>query len=492
MDKLHPSCNAGSVVMTGFIILFFGVFIAFLFGFDRSGLWLIPLILSSFSSSYFVWSKYPWESSLAPYISFGGALLLACFLNRIFYLADFVVSGERFSEWPFYARNQEIAVLKAEVLTVLGIFITFVAWIYAGGLKVSRLVVLAPTPALGVHLLTTIYAISMVVLVGAGAFGQIAGLAQLMNAILGLGAACAFFLPAQAVEGRLLRLALSALMCAPFFYQALGSGMKENIILSILPLGYYFWIAVRSRFLRLISMLFVLVFLGLLTSYIGFFRAEVWQKDRALSQRDVVKGYSQLVARHGLESVLGNGIKQFFQRSNASSYRGWAISRADEYGYEPELVFAPMVYVFIPRMIWPDKPMIRQGWEYSGLVFGSRYTYWSSSSTAAGYYPALYLGGGWLAVLIGAVVVGLIIALFMRLAWRLGGLQLLYFYSFSIIPYALRLDETWTVGAISGPVIGFVYVWVIYFLLSLFYPKASLVRFTRSSSVRALDAQRKL
>ena len=180
-----------------------------------------------------------------------------------------------------------------------------------------------------------------------------------------------------------------------------------------------------------------------------------------------MRNYSENVSREGFTATSGKGVEQFLERANASSYRGWAVSRADEYRYEPGLVFKPLTYVFIPRMIWPEKPLIRQGWQYSGLVFGSSYTVWSDSSTAAGYYSALYLGGGWIAVFLGASAIGVMMAALMRFAWQLGGQQLLSLYSFSMIAYALRLDEAWPVGAISGPIISFVYVYVIYTVFNL-------------------------
>ena len=476
--------SAREVLLTASTFSFGGFCFAIILGLDRTGWWLVPLLASSFLATYFVWRKFPWNNSLAPYMSFGGALLLACFLNRILYLGDFLVAGERFSEWPYYVSNPEIAVLKAELMSVMGVFITFFAWVYAGGLRVARRVILGASAAINPRLFLVIYISSLILLVVIQVFGRAAGFSAMAGVMMGLGAACSFFLPAQILRGRYVQVTVAGLMCAPFFYVALGTGMKESIILSILPAAYYFWVAVKSRSMRVTAILVAVVSISILTSFIGYFRAEVWQQGREVSRTESVKEYSALVSREGLSNVLSAGAQKFLGRANASVYRGWAVARADEYGYEPELVFAPMAFVFIPRFIWAEKPLIRQGWEYSGLVFGSKYTRWSTSSTAAGYYPALYLGGGWIAVLLGALAVGVMMAMLMRLASLLGGQQLLSLFSYSMIPYALRLDESWTVGALSGPIISFVYVYAIYTVFNLVFSRNRKVYFSLKGGAR--------
>jgi hypothetical protein len=149
-------------------------------------------------------------------------------------------------------------------------------------------------------------------------------------------------------------------------------------------------------------------------------------------------------------------------RSDAAPYRGWTMAVAEADGYQPELVFAPLLYVFVPRMAWPEKPAIRQGWEFSGLVFGPAYMAWNESSLSAGLYPALYLGAGWPGVLIGAFAIGALMAGLSALARRIGGPVLAGLFTLTLLPYALRLDEAWTVGAFSGPIINFVYIAAIF------------------------------
>jgi hypothetical protein len=222
------------------------------------------------------------------------------------------------------------------------------------------------------------------------------------------------------------------------------------------------WTHSRRRAWRISLVGTALLAAALVTAYIGYFRAEVWYADRAADQSQVYGEFTEAIRRDGLLPTAGTGLFEFLARSDAAPYRGWTMAVADSDGFQPELVFAPMVYVFVPRILWPEKPAVRQGWEFSGLVFGPEYIAWSDSSLSAGLYPALYLGAGWPAVMLGAVGLGLLMACLGWLASRLGGPVLAGLYTLSLLPYALRLDEAWTVGAFSGPIINFVYVTLIF------------------------------
>jgi len=130
-----------------------------------------------------------------------------------------------------------------------------------------------------------------------------------------------------------------------------------------------------------------IIVVALLASYVGFYRDEVWQRKQTASTANVAAQFLQKTEESGTVRTLSEGLTSFISRSNASYHRGWAVSIADEQGYEPALVFGPLIYVFVPRLLWPEKPPIKQGWEFSGLVFGDQFIAWSGSSTRPGSMP---------------------------------------------------------------------------------------------------------
>lgn len=449
----------------------------------RVDAWLGAMFAGSALAAYFVWRTIRWPDAWARYLSFGGVLLLACAVNRILYLADIVVS-ERFAlEWPFYAQDPVAATIKAEIATLLGTFLVVASWLLAGGAQYSPGTVLQQDRKGLLLLLGTAYAGSLLALVLTIVLPDIARVSgQLLPTLLGIGAATAFFLPLLLARHRGMRLLLVVLMALPFFYTALGTGSKEAILLALAPSAFLFWMYSRHIAARLALGLAAVLVVAVITSYISYFRDEVWYADRAVAQQQVLEEYFDAVDANGVPATVSEGVQAFLDRNDAGAYRGWAVSQADQYGHEPRLVFAPLSYALVPRLLWPGKPEIQQGLEFSGLVFGDSYIASIDSSLSAGLFSALYLGQGWLAVVLGALAIGTMMALLARLAARLGGPVLAGLYSLSLLPYALRLDENWTVGAFTAPIITFAYVLVIFQLARI---GASILRWPDAAPVRA-------
>lgn len=425
--------------------------------------WWLPLLAASGLAAALVWRRCRWPDEWSRYLSFGALVLLACAVNRMLYIGDLALSGDAYLQWPFTVQQPEVSIIKAEVATLLGTLLCVFSWLAAGGARHSPgLLLQAPNRALR-RLLLVSYVASLAALVVFVLFPQFYALSgQLLPTMLVLGSATAFFVPMLVTRRKLTRLALVVVMGLPFVYVALGSGMKENIILALIPTAYMLWHYSPRRGPRVALCAVAVLVIALVASYISFFRDEVWYADTAADQSAVLGNYLDAVDADGLGATIASGLEEFLARNDAAPYRGWAIAISDAEGYQPRLVFAPMLEVFVPRVLWPGKPAIRQGWEYSGLVFGPRYAAWNESSLSAGFFPALYLGYGWLAVVLGAVGVGWMMALLTRLALRLGGPLLVGLFTLAMVPYALRLDEAWTVGAFSGPVITLVYIYLIF------------------------------
>lgn len=420
--------------------------------------WLPLLWLSGAAAALAMWRQVRWPDDWSRYLSFGAVLLLMCAINRAFYIVDYLMVGARFDEWPFFVAAPKIAVFKGELLTVVGIFITVLAWQTAGGLAVRPAAVLDRLQTRK-WLLAVLYGMSLVGLILSARLPLMAArLGQLLPTLLGVGVASAFLLPLAMFRMRLVRLGGVALLSAPYIVMASGAGMKENIILALLPLTVLSWSYLRHPILRVGMLVIGLMGLALITSYVEQFRDQVWRVRVAATENEVLESFIGALRSDEAGTVLSNGLTRFVARSNAAYAHGWAVSIADEQQRQPGLVFAPMAYVFVPRVLWPEKPEIRQGWEYSGLVFGDEFVAWSESSTAAGFYTSLYLGYGWPAWVAGAALVGILLATMSRAAQRLGGTFAAGLYILAMLPFALRLDETWSAGALSGPIISLVYV----------------------------------
>lgn len=83
------------------------------------------------------------------------------------------------------------------------------------------------------------------------------------------------------------------------------------------------------------------------------------------------------------------------------TYHGFAMAQYD--GGYPGNTLKNLPYLFIPRLLWPDKPiMTLQGVEFTELIFGHR-----SSHTGLGLFGELYWNGGYWYIFLFSIYVGL-------------------------------------------------------------------------------------
>jgi len=458
MAKLTVKRNVLVPVAAPVTLYLTGCLIAVLLAVFSDDVWQPILFMTGGMAALLAWRLMRWSDPWARYFSFGAVLLLACALNRAFYIADYLLSGTRFHEWPFYASSPQFAVFKAEFMTVVGTLLTVLFWKLSGGAKVSPWIVKENSGS-SFRVMVVAYSFSLISMILAELQPQFAAsLGQLLPTLLGIGLISSYLIPLTRSRNAHARLLIVSILSIPFVVLASGTGMKENLILALLPMAISAWQRFRGLVFRGAMIIVALLVLGMITSYVNFYRDEVWIGHSNAQTDRVLEDFVQQVENDGVEVTLGKSIPQFIGRSNASVHHGWAVAIADDRGYEPNLIFSPMIYVFVPRMIWPEKPLIRQGWEFSGMVFGTHYTTWSDSSTAAGLYPSLYLGGGWFSVICGAMVLGVLLGKLSLLSYRAGGSVAAGLFLLSMLPFVLRLDETWTAGAFSGPIISCVYV----------------------------------
>ncbi len=408
------------------------------------------------------WRRIQWSDGWQRYLSFGAALLSIGILSRAFAIADYFLVGMQYDEWPFSTHSPEAALFKGEFIAVVGLLLTVFSWRLCGGLRVSPAVVLQRSPHIH-RVMIVIYLGSLVGMLVVVLLGKTAGaLGQLLPTILALGLVVSFLLPFGGLQARAPRLIAVALMSLPFVILASGSGMKENIILSMLPTVAMAWVCINHPLVRSGMVVIGLILLAIISSYVGFYRQEVWGRiSQGLSPSETItQDFIRKIEVVGIAETTGDGLRDFVARLDASYRQGWAVAIADEQELQPGLVFEPLTYVFVPRILWPSKPSALQGAEYTSLVTGQRFVE-GGSSTAVGFYTGLYLGYGWLAFVIGALFAGALLAGMTRIAKRLGGALAAGLYIFSMLPFMLRMSESWPIDVFAKPIIGLVYVLVI-------------------------------
>jgi hypothetical protein len=404
-----------------------------------------------------LWRRLDWHGE--GYVSFGGILLLAAVANRVLYAVDIVLNGNRLFAWPFPSENEWGAVAKGEWMTVVGTIIVVYFWRRAGGLvAATRSTASSPGGRGNVgYWVLYVCAVAIELLRQRGILSDaIAQLAAITYAS-GLGA---IVILNDRRGPRAVIAIRTALMTLPLAFLALGSGMKEAVIVSFLPLMIVYWRRLDHIVTRVALMVGMALAAALITSFVSSYRDRVWVGDEQVSSWTVLSDmFSD--GPYGGTQLAEHGVGDFVMRSNATYHRGWAVDMADQDGYLPGPIFGELAVIFIPRFLWPEKPDIEPGQEHSARLYGDEYRLSSTSSTAAGLFPALYLGGGWIAFIVASIVLGWALGRLHTGLVRFGNPFSLSAFSWILLLYALRLDETWPIYALSGPLISFVYVIIV-------------------------------
>ena len=218
--------------------------------------------------------------------------------------------------------------------------------------------------------------------------------------------------------------------------------------------------AVRPNFKALLAtgLSVVVAYLIVLSPFVNFARVMLGRA----SARNVAEAIeaAQVYGAEGRETLahILPGVQAWWTRLAYPNSQAFAITQYD--GGKPGWTFAMAAYVFVPRFLYEDKPIMTPGTEYTVLIKGT-----DTSSTGLGIIGEAYWNGGWPLVLATGFFVA---ALF---SW-LGGMSSRAVISrrwlytpliYQTIFLALRPDD-WFVPAYLG---GVLQILIVVALLSL-------------------------
>jgi len=415
--------------------------------------WMVLLAMGGSAFYFTLWWKMDWQGNRL--ISFGAALLLAGGINRMLYALDVLFNGNHFDNWPVTSPDQGWSLLRGEAATVVGTFLVLWSWQRVSQKQRARLGA-DPGSARGYWLMYVLPLILLVV--QRGQSGGDSGGGSITGVAFSAALVSIMALSSSKTKPGLQGVLLAAALSLPYVFIALGTGMKEALIFSLLPFGLVYWSYLSSLYTRLAMVLIGALLLTLITSYVAYYRERVWFNKADLSTWQVLEEFIALSGADKDKDKTGESM--FLERNNATYEHGIAIDVGDIYGARPGDIFGALYYLFIPRFLWHDKPSFTPGWEYASLLYGDAVMSHSTTSIAAGLFPGLYMGGGYVAVVVVSPFLGWMIAWLERLAFAFGNTYTRKIMNWSFFMYALRFDENWPVHAISGPLVVFVYVMV--------------------------------
>ena len=414
----------------------------------------------------------------ARFDSFGAALLVLAVAFRLHALIDTLAFGTRFEVIQRYPAiplpdNNVLLFLKAESIAFAGLLLVVCAWRMRIGLRVEAYSYLLHGKSVPVLTAILAYLAALVVdilirVLGIG-FGA---LTSFSTTLFMVGVASIYFVAARRASGPG-RVTLALAMGLPMMLLALNKGMKSEIFIPLIPAAILFWYAYPRTLVRCMFVALAIFALALSQLYVHHVRQVAWTSDGIARVSPVVLATGFLEKLPTTNPL--DALDSISSRVNMTVPRAITVTLADNHGFEPRNVFMPIPATFIPRFLWPDKPVLMPGAQHTARILGLDVPLTEiRSATAAGFMTELYLGGGWLGVIIGGLAFGLLLASAQRWALRrTPGFGHMVF-CFLAVYWAFRFDEFQVVYSYTAIVYLVVFLWLLRKVTGAFGLKSSM------------------
>ena len=352
--------------------------------------------------------------------------------------------------------NLTLLFLKAEALNHFGVLILVAVWRRVIGNQIERFSFLNNYQEVGRQLPQLVYVAALVLQIAQRLGGQEFGaLSQVFSITYQFGVVSIFFV--SSTQGnRYRQVGMAVFLAIPLAILALGGGVKEAVIFPLVPAVLIVWFRFRSISMKVLMVVLGIVLLAYLQLYTKYVREATWGTHGTnYSTMQLLDGFGE----HMNNATLADGMDSINSRINMTVSRAMTIAVADARGFEPYNIFAPIPASLVPRLFWPDKPVLMPGAQHTLRLLGSNLPAdRAGSATAPGFFSELYLGGGFAGWALGAISYAMILGIMQRYTLRrtpgFGHLAL----SFLTVYWAVRFEEKAVVYAYTGLFFTFVFL----------------------------------
>ncbi len=191
---------------------------------------------------------------------------------------------------------------------------------------------------------------------------------------------------------------------------AIASGQKENFANVALAIAIPYT-AARGRAAKLLLAVVAIVFLAVVVPFTLAYRSTARDTAATLSAGEAVGTAPQILrgtlsGERNLLLTVPNSVSYLLARGQDIDSPAIIIQRTPgqiPYSSPADLITGP-VSALVPRLLWPDKPILDTGYQFGRQYYEMPSTVYTSPAVTP--IGDLYRHGGWLPVLAGMLVLG--------------------------------------------------------------------------------------
>jgi len=187
---------------------------------------------------------------------------------------------------------------------------------------------------------------------------------------------------------------------------------------------------------------------------------------------DSIVGFAGTRKEDLADSVTG--VQGWWTRLSYSNAQAFAIQDYDHGTGGDTIGLA--IYAFLPRLLFPDKPIMTPGREFTALITGEL----TETATAAGFFAEAYWNGGWILTVLVCLYVGMLFASFTTFAERTIATGKFEYLPIVMIGISMGYSPSeWLVGTYVGPLANAAVLYVV-----LRYLVMPMIRTPQKANVR--------
>lgn len=254
---------------------------------------------------------------------------------------------------------------------------------------------------------------------------------------------------------------------------ALRSYMKQDMMLALLPVAVYFAERIRGssflrnmlRWQRLVPLLMLAYFVVMVLFPYNNVRRQMIQRYGegvpvlGVLQESLLSAVPFTTAFSETHAFPKGGAWTFLARNEWTTAAAWAVDRVANEGTIGGQTILDGFVAIVPRIFWPEKPVIMPGSEFTVLMGLARTAETATTATGLGLAATLYWNGHIPGVVLGMLINGALLAI----TWRLVGPRILTNPVATIVFFHLFLESLrWFEGQFDGSLAFYAYIWIVF------------------------------